>query len=206
MEPSSRRVLPLMGVGILSAVVGTGCATSSDLQKLNQGISQSLQAQGRTMRSEIALLRDELKALRAETEGLRAQVGTFQQDTNAVFERMSQEEAMRNRTLSNLSTMTMTVKKDVDKRLTHMEEVAGETTKDIREVQKQVSGFNDRLDQLPPVVSALSAEVRSLTDTLWGSYEVEEAGLRDRLRTLEAIKKRLRPLEARQQTAPDVEK
>ena len=89
------------------------------------------------------------------------------------------------------------------RRLTQIEETAGETTNNIRQKQKDVSGFNDRLDQLPSVVSALGA---SLTDTLWGSYEVEEAGLRDRLRALEAMKKRLRPLEARQQMSPNVEK
>jgi hypothetical protein len=54
------------------------------------------------------------------------------------------------------------------------------------------------MEQLPSLVTTRGTGVRSITATLLGSHELEEAALKDRLLAVEEMKKRLRPLEAHQ--------
>lgn len=213
MKLSYQSVLPVMGAGMVVSLLAAGCATSSDLEKLNQNLSQKMDAQSRAMRSEVSSLRDQVKSLSTETEGLRAQVRTFQLNTSAALELVKEQGVIKEQGLRDLSTAIISTKREVEgygakaqEHFGRIEEITGEATKQIRTVQQVVSGFSGRIDQLPPLVSALGTEVRSLTGTLLGSYELEEVGLRDRLRAVEEMKKRLRPLEAQQQSGGRPEK
>ncbi len=213
MKLLSQSVLPLMGAGIVVSLLAAGCVTSSDLEQLDRNLSQKMDAQSRAMRSEVSSLLGRVKTLSTETEGLRAQVRTFQLDTSAALELVNEQGVIREQALRDLSTVTISTKREVEgysakarEHFGRIEEMTGEATKQIRTVQQIVSGFSGRIDQLPPLVSALGTEVRSLTETLLGSYELEEVALRDRLRAVEEMKKRLRPLEARQQSGPGLEK
>ena len=213
MKQVFRNVLPLMGAGMVVSLLAAGCATSSDVEKLDRNLSQKMDAQSKAMRSEVNSLREEVKNVSAETEGLRTQVRTFQLDTSAALELVKEQGVIREQALRDLSTVTVSTRKELEgygtKAREHfgkIEEMTGEVTKQIRAIQQVVSGFSGRIDQLPPLVSALGTEVRSLTETLLGSYELEEVALRDRLRAVEEMKKRLRPLEARQSSGSGPEK
>lgn len=205
--------LSLMGAGITVSLLATGCVTSSDLTKLNEDLTHKLDGYTKTMRSEVGRLHEQIKSLRTETEGLRAQVGTLQLNTTASLDMVKEQGVISQQALRDLSTVTIGTKKEVEnyagKAREHfgkIEEMTGENTKQIRTVQQVVSGFSSRIDHFPSLVSALGAEVRSLTETLRGTYELEEGGLRDRLRAIEEMRKRLRPFEASQQTGPAPQK
>lgn len=213
MKLLSQSVFPLMGAGIVVSLLAAGCVTSSDLEKLDQNLTKKLDAQTRSMRSEVSSLREQVKTVSTETGDLRAQMRTFQLDTSAALELVKEQGVISEQALRDLSTVSISTKREVEgygaKAREHfgkIEEMTGEATKQIRTVQQVVSGFSGRIDQLPSLVSALGIEIRSLTETLLGSYELEEVALRDRLRAVEEMKKRLRPLEARQQSGPGLEK
>jgi chromosome segregation ATPase len=76
--------------------------------------------------------------------------------------------------------------------------VTGDAAKQLQALQQMVSTVSARMEQLPAQISALSGDLRALTDTLWGTYALEEAALKDRLKALDEMKRRLKPLEARQ--------
>jgi archaellum component FlaC len=205
--------LSLMGAGITVSLLATGCVTSSDLTKLNEDLTHKLDGYTKTMRSEVGRLHEQIKSLRTETEGLRAQVGTLQLNTTASLDMVKEQGVISQQALRDLSTVTIGTKKEVEnyagKAREHfgkIEEMTGENTKQIRTVQQVVSGFSSRIDHFPSLVSAIGTEVRSLTETLRGTYELEEGGLRDRLRAIEEMRKRLRPFEASQQTGPALQK
>ena len=205
--------LSLMGAGITVSLLATGCVTSSDLTKLNEDLTHKLDGYTKTMRSEVGRLHEQIKSLRTETEGLRAQVGTLQLNTTASLDMVKEQGVISQQALRDLSTVMIGTKKEVEsygararEHIGKIEEMTGENMKQIRTVQQVVSGFSSRIDHLPSLVSTLGTEVRSLTETLRGTYELEEGGLRDRLRAVEEMKKRLRPFEASQQRGPTLEK
>lgn len=167
-----------VGTGIVVAWLASGCATSSDLERLNLELSQKLDAQTKAMRAETSSLRDQTKSFKTELENLRAQVGTFQLDTRSALELLKEQEVMSSQILNELSTVTTSLKKTVEG------------------YDARASGFRSRMEQLPPLVTTLGTEVRSLTETLAGNYELEEAALKDRLRVVEEMKKRFKPLQA----------
>lgn len=207
MKQLSRSALLQMGTVIVVSWLAAGCATSSDLEMLNLDLSKKLDAQTRTMRAETGSLRDQVKSFKTELENLRAQVGTFQLDTRSALEVLKEQEVMNGQILHELSTVTTNTKKTVEgydirdqERFRRIEGMTGEAAKQLQTVQQVVSGFSGRIEHLPSLVTALGTEVRSLTETLMGNYELEEAALKDRLRVVEEMKKRFRPLQAHEAT------
>lgn len=203
MKQRSRSALLLVGTGVVLSWLAAGCATSSDLEMLNLELSKKLDAQTRTMRAETGSLREQVKSFKGELENLRAQVGTFQLDTRSALELLKEQEVMNGQILHELSTVTTSTRKTIEGYATKMqdqsgkiESMTGEVTTQLQSVQQAVSGVKGRIEQFPPLVTALGTEVRSLTETLMGNYELEEAALKDRLRVVEEMKKRFRPLQA----------
>lgn len=183
-----RGMLPLRGAGIVVSLLAAGCVTSSDLAKLDQSMAQKLDAHAKAQRAEMGSLREQVKTLRTEAESLRAQVGALQLNTPAALETLKEQDVINEQALRDLSTITVSTKKEVEGYAAKAREHFG------------------KIDHFPSLVSALGTEIRSLTETLRGNYELEEGGLRDRLRAVEELKKRLRPFEASQQAGPALQK
>jgi predicted nucleic acid-binding Zn-ribbon protein len=205
MKQLSTSTLARAGVGIVFSLVTAGCATSSDLEKFNLDLHRKLDAQTRTLQAETSSLRDEAKSLRTEMESLRAQVGTFHLETRKAFERLNEQEVMSDQIVKELNANAANTRKEMEgygakslERFGKIEAMTGEAAKQIQAVQHAVADSSGRIEQLPSLVTTLGTEIRSLTATMRGSYELEEAALKDRLRTVEEMKKRLVPLEARQ--------
>jgi len=197
----------LRGTGIVASLLVTGCVTSSDLAKLDQSVTKQLDSYSKTLRSEMGKLREQVSTLRTETESLRAQVGTLQVNTAAGLDVVKEQGVISQQGLRDLSSMTMSTKKAVEsygtserEHFVKIEESTADNAKDIRSVQQVLSSISSRLDHFPSLVSTLGTEVRTLHETLRGSYELEEGGLRERLRAVEEMKTRLRPFEATHQT------
>ena len=180
MKQLSRSAFLQVGTGIVMAWLAAGCATSSDLEMMNLDLSKKLDAQTRTMKAETGSLREQVKSFKTELENLRAQVGTFQLDTRAALELLKEQEVMSGQIVHELSTVTAGLKRTVEG------------------YDARASSFRSRMEQLPPLVTTLGTEVRSLTETLLGNYELEETALKDRLRVVEEMKRRFRPLQAHQ--------
>jgi chromosome segregation ATPase len=186
-------------------LTATGCVTTSDLDKLEHNLAQKVDAQTRSVRSEVATVRDQIKAVKAEVEGLRAQIGTFQMDMRAALEDEKRTDALRDQILKDLTLVATGTKKAVEgsqaaaqEELKKLEAVTGDASRQVQALQQVVSTVSARMEQLPAQVGALSGDLRALTDTLLGTYALEEAALKDRLRALDEMKRRLKPFEARQ--------
>ncbi|HXF94440.1 MAG TPA: hypothetical protein VNK46_16945 [Nitrospiraceae bacterium] len=193
----------LLGLALL--LTATGCVTTSDLDKLEHNLAQKVDAQTRSVRSEVATVRDQIKAVKAEVEGLRAQIGTFQMDMRAALEDEKRTDALRDQILKDLTLVATGTKKAVEgsqaaaqEELKKLEAVTGDASRQVQALQQVVSTVSARMEQLPAQVGALSGDLRALTDTLLGTYALEEAALKDRLRALDEMKRRLKPFEARQ--------
>ncbi len=193
----------LLGLALL--LIATGCVTTSDLDKLEHNLAQKVDAQTRSVRSEVATVRDQIKAIKAEVEGLRAQVGTFQMDMRAALEDEKRTDALRDQILKDLTLAATSTKKAVEgsqaaaqEELKKLQAVTGDASRQVQALQQVVSTVSARMEQLPAQVGALSGDLRALTDTLLGTYALEEAALKDRLRALDEMKRRLKPFEARQ--------
>ncbi len=193
----------LLGLALL--LTATGCVTTSDLDKLEHNLAQKVDAQTRSVRSEVATVRDQIKAIKAEVEGLRAQIGTFQMDMRAALEDEKRTDALRDQILKDLTLVATGTKKAVEgsqaaaqEELKKLEAVTGDASRQVQALQQVVSTVSARMEQLPAQVGALSGDLRALTDTLLGTYALEEAALKDRLRALDEMKRRLKPFEARQ--------
>ncbi len=194
---------PFLGLALW--LTPTGCVTTSDLDRLEHNLAQKVDSQTRAVRSEVATARDQIKAIKAEMEGLRAQVGSFQMDIRAALEDEKRAGALRDQILKDLILETTSTKKAVEgsqaaaqEELKKLEAVTGDASRQVQALQQVVSTVSARMDQLPAQVSALSGDLRALTDALLGTYALEEAALKDRLRALDEMKRRLKPLEARQ--------
>jgi predicted nucleic acid-binding Zn-ribbon protein len=205
MNELSTSTLMRVGVGIIFSLVTAGCATSSDLEKFNLDLSRKLDAQTKTLRAETSSLRDEAKSFRSDIGSLRAQIGTFHQEMRTAFERLNEQEVMADQIVKELNTNTANTRKAMEgygakslERFGKLEAMTGEGAKQIQAVQHAVSDSSGKIEQLPTLVTTLGTEIRSLTSTMLGSYELEEGALKGRLQAIEQIKKRLGPLEASQ--------
>lgn len=194
-----------VGVGVVFSLLAAGCATSSDLQKFNLDLTQKLEAQTRTLRAETSSLGDQVKSFKTELESLRAQIGTFHLETRTALERMSEQQVIRDQIVKEFTARVTNAKKAMEgygakslERFDKIEAMTGEAAKQLQTLQQAVSDSSRGMEQLPSLVTTLGMEVRSLTATLLGNYELEEAALKDRLRAVEAMKKGLKPVEARQ--------
>lgn len=218
MKSLVRPGLGLTGIGLILLLGGTGCATTSDLQQLDQGLTQKLAALNTTIRTQVDDLRKELSGVRtgqekrqedlgrnleavkstleAEVVGLRAQVDTLKVDTKAALEEVKTRETLTHQIMKEVKSDTATTRKAFteyvaksSQDLERIEAFAGDLTKQLQSVQAEMS----TLKQLPPLVTNLGAEMQALTQTLLGSYKLEEAALKDRLKTLEQVIKQLEP-------------
>lgn len=198
---------PLVGVGasLVVSVLAAGCATSSDLQQFNRDLSQKLDAQTRTLRAETSSLRDQAQSFKTELESVRAQVNTFHLEMKTTLERLKEQEVIRDRIVNELAANTANTRKVMEgygaknlEQFGRLEVMTGEAAKHLQTVQKTILDTNGRVEQLPSLVTTLGMEVHTLTATLAGSYELEEAALKERLQAVGEMKKRLRPLEAHQ--------
>lgn len=199
MKQLPRNVLLHVGTGVVMAWLVTGCATYEDLEMMNLNLTKKLDAQTTIIRAETGNLREQVKSSKTDLENLRAQVGTFQ----SALELLKEQEVMNMQILRELSTITTNTKKTVEgsdirdqERFRRIEMMTGEATKQLQTAQQAFSDLSGKIENVPSQVTALGTEVRSLTETLRGNYELEEAVLKDRLRLVEEMQKQFRPLHA----------
>lgn len=184
MKQLSRNVLQV-GTGVVAAWLVAGCATTWDLEQMDQRLTKKLDAQTRTIRMEASDLHERIKSFKSELGNLSAQVNTVTTDTK--------------KTMDSYDTRNQ-------ERFRRIEMMTGETTRQLQAVQQTVSGFSGRIEHLPSQVTALGTEVRSLTEALMGNYELEEAAIKDRLRVVKEMKSKLRPLQAYETSGTGLEK
>ncbi len=178
----------LINVGMSAVLLLTvnGCATSGDLERLEQGLAKKLEAQSRTSQTEMTGLRmkldtvqtaqekqkreltrklDEIWSLvmtQADTVG--TQIGVLQNETKAVLEEVRKSEAS-----------------------------TGQVRTELHSFQQAVSAISSNMERIAPLATTVGVELRSLTQTLLGGYSLEEAALRDRLKGLEQLRRQLEP-------------
>lgn len=209
--------LASIGIGLSLLSGGMGCATASDLEGLNQGLSRKLETTSGTVRADLSGLRAQLRtvqddqeklhreltkthevlkaAVRSELDDLRTQVERLQLETKAALEEMTTSVAQTAQTSTELKAEAARNKQDLGR----IEAFAADASKQLPSLHQGLSTLGGRIEQLPSLVTGLGAEMRSLTETLVGTYELEEVALKDRLKALELVKKRLKPIEARRQ-------
>ena len=143
-----------IGMGLIPLLFllgGMGCATTSDLEKVDQGLTRKLRNLDNTLQAQIQGLRRDLKNVQGSQEQLVAAITD-----------------------------------EIDRRLLGIEHTVAE------------------VERLPSLVSDLGTEMDALRQTLFQTYELEEAALRDRLKALEQFRRRLElvPGQQRPRTIP----
>ncbi len=150
-------------MGLILLLGGMGCVTTSDLEKLNQGLTQKLESLDTSVQTQMADLRTELM------EDIKSE---------AASTRKAQTEQAEER----------------QRALARIEALTDKLNKQLESVQQAVAP----VAELPSYLSGLSAKMQSIGQALLGNYELEEAGLRERLKILEQARKRLEPVVAEQ--------
>lgn len=97
------------GLGLFSLLAFTGCASSSDVEKLNRGLSGQLQAMEARTQAQIGELSSQLKAVRSAQDTrhndlVEAIAGT-RADTKAALEAVKQGQASRSSMHEDLKTV-----------------------------------------------------------------------------------------------------
>ena len=162
-----RSLLPVepvgMGMGLILLLGGMGCATTSDLEKLNQGLTQKLESLDTSVQTQMADLRTELM------EDIKSEAASTRKA-------QTEQAEERQRALARIEALTDKLNKQLE---------------GVQQAVAPVAG-------LPSYLSGLSAKMQSIGQALLGNYELEEAGLRERLKILEQARKRLEPVVAEQ--------
>jgi hypothetical protein len=175
----------------------TGCATSSDMEHFKQTVNQrldvlasSLQADSRRIQAQLdsqAKRQQELSravetmksTVEGEVHAIRSEVGELKADTKTTFEELVASETARAQLMKDLRLESAHIKKTLDA-------VAQEGSKEIRSLQQALA-------VIPSLVTSVGTELHSLSQTLLGGYRLEEAALRERLRSVEQVLKQLEP-------------
>lgn len=174
------------GMGVVLFLAAAGCATSSDLERLEQGLAKKLEAQSKASQAEMSGLRMKLEIVqtaqekqqrelvrkldeiwsmvRTEGDVIGTQVGVIQNQTTAVLDEVKKSEA-----------------------------ATGEVRSQLNSVQRGLSTVSGNMERIAPLLTTVGGELRSLAQTLLGAYSLEEAALRDRLKGLEQLRRQLEP-------------
>ncbi len=161
----------VLGVGLLLLQGLTGCATGSDIEKLNTGLTQKVDAMNSIVQAELRELRQELKS--AQTKRQKGQ----QNFVKALHEAQSASKARFDELAAGRAETAQTLKA--------LKEETAEARKAVKDyVAKSVEDFG----KIARVADELKAELqkvdRSVRQTLLGTYQAEEAALRERLKVV----------------------
>ncbi len=168
----------LLGVGLLLLQGLAGCATGSDLEKLNAGLTQRVEAATSTVQAELNELQQELKAAHA----------TQQKGQRDLAEALN---AVRSESKAKYQELI--------ERGTQRAQVLQELKDDIAEGRKAVRDYAAKSVQDLSKITTLSAELKAelqnveqaVRQTLLGTYQAEEAALRERLKVVTKVRQNL---------------
>ena len=164
----------LQGLPLISLLALTGCVTASDLEKLNKGLTEQLQAMEARTQSQAGDLRNELEAVHTAQDMLRKDLAEVRADTKAAVEVVRQGEATRSRM---------------------QEELKAEINQNRRALTKYARENAEALQRTADFTGRLSTQVhdfqRGVTQIVVGSYRAEEAALRERLKSLVETREQL---------------
>lgn len=93
-----------LGLGLMLLHAVAGCATASDLEKVDKGLTQRLEAMNNALHSQVGELRTDLKAVQA--------------DAKAALEKITESEATTFRMLSEMKDQTSKSSRDMGKIVT----------------------------------------------------------------------------------------
>lgn len=186
MKQVRQGLLPRAGMGFVLLLAGTGCATTSDLEKLDQGISRKLEAQD--------------KRTQVEMNRLRSQLNTVQ----------TAQEKQQRETVRKLDELWSTVRTESENLHLAVEALHKDLTAETTNTRKILDEFVEKsrlnLERIESSAGEVRVQMSALNQTLLGTYRFEEAALRERLKTLEQLKKQLEPVSITQQTVPETGK
>lgn len=195
-----------------------GCATNSDLERLDHSLSQRLDTMTASLRADSSRINGQLETqskrqqdlsravegLKSNIEGegkaVRSDMAAIKTESKALYEEMLAHEAIQTQLSKDTRLEMAHTKKALDEfagktdeELATLSDVAKTVSKEIRSLQQALTSFSSRLEQLPSMVSQVGSQVHGLNQTLMGSYKLEEAALRDRLKAVEQVLKQLEP-------------
>ncbi|MFQ5991693.1 MAG: hypothetical protein ACE5NA_04570 [Nitrospiraceae bacterium] len=224
----------LVAFGLVFLLAATGCATSKDIQGLDQAMSGKLNTLDASVQAQVAGLQAELKKIRDNQERLDKQLDAVRSDTVSAVARLETGQAETNRRLmEELKTNTATALavqgdlKQLDEGMNQKMDALGRTVQlqletlqdESNKALQRIEAMNEQLkegtvavqsavatvDQLPARLSGLTAEMHVFQKTLVGNYKLEEAALRERLKLLEQVRMQLQPAAPRRIEAKPAE-
>ncbi len=208
MRPRVPGVWITVGMAIFLLLGVTGCVTSKDLDKLDAGLNKqlvtldtSVQTQLQTLRTDLQTSRVEhlgqLEELKKTLEVVKAEMATANtlatytaQHTEALHNLATSHEKAEMATANTLSTYAAQHAEALHNVAASHEKVS----KQLRGLQAAAAS----VEQLPPLLANLGTELHVFRQTLLKTYALEEAALKERLRTLDEFRRQLEAVPARQ--------
>ncbi len=172
----------LQGLPLISLLALTGCVTASDLEKLNKGLTEQLQAMEARTQSQAGDLRTELEAIHTAPHMPRNDLAEVRTDTKAAVEVVRQGEATRSR-------MQEELKAEINQNTRALTKYAGENA----EALQRIADFTDR------VSTQVHDFQRGVTQIVVGRIRADEAALRERLKSLVETREQLESVAGRMQ-------
>ncbi len=180
---SANRVVQLFAVLLLPSL--TACATSSDLEKLSQGLTEQFKSVDSTVQSRLLELGDQLRDLQAQEQERERKfsqaLSAAQAESKEAFDGLMAEGARSAQRLEELRQRAAELKQETAETRRAVTEYAEKSTQDLSRMATLAAQLRDELKSVQLVV----------TRTLLGTYEAEEASLRERLRVLSKVRQEL---------------
>ena len=188
-----------VGVGLL--LLGSmGCATTSQLDKLNVGLSTKFETMNRSVSSDVQALRADVSAMQASQRDLEGQLTqaleAVQADIRQSVNYIAAAEQGRREAFLQLQAETVETRNVVTEyastsrqALEKIAAVTGEINRELREIEQAVAAIK----KLPPILTGMSKQVRTLKQALLQSYKLEQVTLRSRLKALEHVTTQMNP-------------
>ncbi len=168
-----------VGMAVFLLLGVTGCATSTDLEKLDAGLNKQLVTLDKSVQTQLQALRTDLQTSRVE--------------------HLDQHEELK-RTLEVVKAEMATANTLTTYAAQHTEALHN-VAASHEKVNKQLRGLQEAaasVKQLPPLLANLGTELHVFRQTLLKTYALEEAALKERLRVLDQFRRQLEAVPARQ--------
>src|SRR5579885_587270 len=149
--------------------------------------------------------------LETKVVGLRQVVETLKADTKATLAQVEVNQAMQQKLLATARSDQALLKEAVTvhaaataQEFVRLQTMADKTAGQVQGLQASVAALNASLQQLGPALAGLQSDMQALSQTMLGTYKLEEAALRVRLKALEEGIKQLEPAATAKDTAGGV--
>jgi hypothetical protein len=199
--PTGFRRGTVLGCVLLTLFCLAGCATSSELERLDASLSQRLDTVSAGIRADQSRIQAQLEAQGKRQQDLsrvlEALKTSMEAEGKAVRRDLVDSKAVFEELLGSIvaqAQLSKDTRLQLDRTQKALEEFSGKMHRELASLEEAAKAASTRLEQLPSMVSQVGNQVHGLSQMVTGSFKMEEAALRERLKAVEHLLKQLEPV------------